>query len=195
METRSSLLRRVRDPADAASWNEFILLYEPLLLSYVKSRGLQEHDAHDVVQEIFAHLYKALPGFELDRARGRFRTWLWQVMMNAIADWARRRRRQEKAEEGWQERLAPPGEQDEPDAEWTTAHRQRVLDFVLTRMRKETQPKTWACFELHLLLGRSGKEVAEELGLTANSVYANASRVLARVREQCADYEEDLSHG
>src|SRR4051812_28184810 len=63
-ETRTSLLRRVRDPADRQSWGEFVALYEPLLLSYVRKRGLNDHDAQDVVQGIFIALLRKLPGFE-----------------------------------------------------------------------------------------------------------------------------------
>src|SRR4051812_17885583 len=71
-ETRTSLLRRVRNPADSASWAEFVGLYEPLLMAYVRQRGLDEHDARDVVQSIFITLLRKMPGFELDKSRGRF---------------------------------------------------------------------------------------------------------------------------
>jgi RNA polymerase sigma-70 factor (ECF subfamily) len=195
METRSSLIRRVRNLNDQPSWDEFWALYQPLLLDYVRSRGLQEHDARDVVQNIYLKLRGALPKFELDRQRGRFRTWLWTVTMSAIGDWQRGRKRQSRVEGPMGPDIDPPGPPPSPgpeDAEWVKAHRQRVLDFVLERVRDQSQPKTWACFEQHILRGRPSAEVAAELRLTANSVYVNASRVLARVREQCADYEEDL---
>jgi RNA polymerase sigma factor (sigma-70 family) len=193
-ETRSSLIRRVHDTADASSWGEFVELYEPLLVSYVRSRGLGPDDARDVVQEIFVALVRSLPAFELDRARGRFRTWLWQVATNAVAAWAGRQRRRSNAEDGWcqrREALGPGGGRG-PDAEWLDALRRRVLTFVLGRVRSQAQAKTWACFEQHVLLGRASAEVAAELGLTANAVYVNASRVLDKVRTQCADYMEEL---
>jgi RNA polymerase sigma factor (sigma-70 family) len=190
LETRTSLLRRVRDPADRQSWGEFVALYEPLLLSYVRKRGLNDHDAQDVVQGIFIALLRKLPGFELDRRKGRFRTWLWQVAHNAVVDWARARRRAQRAEDQrraeWQD-AAP-----EPDDDWVAMHRQRVLQFALERVRDATAAKTWACFEQHLLRGRPGAEVGAELDLPANTVYVNAARVLKRVREQCAAYREDL---
>jgi RNA polymerase sigma-70 factor (ECF subfamily) len=196
-ETHSSLIRRVRDPADADSWREFVALYEPLLLSYVRSRGLGEHDARDVVQDIFARLLQALPAFELDPSRGGFRSWLWQVTCHAVADWARRGRRQHAAENEWHRRLTAPAPSDETgsEAEWLAAHRRRVLEFVLEQVRGQTQPPTWACFEQHVLHGRRGADVAAELGITANAVFVNASRVLARVREQCAEYLEELGDG
>jgi RNA polymerase sigma-70 factor (ECF subfamily) len=196
-ETRSSLIRRVRDPTDVDSWREFVALYEPLLLSQVRRRGLDEHDARDVVQDIFARLLQALPAFELDHSRGNFRTWLWQVACSAIADWARRGRRQNAAENEWQRRLtaSAPSEEAVREAEWLTAHRRRVLEFVLERVRSQTQPQTWTCFEQHVLHGRRGADVAAELGMTANAIFVNASRVLARVREQCAEYLEELGNG
>ena len=49
------------------------------------------------------------------------------------------------------------------------------------QVRAQYRPRTWACFEQHVLRGRPGAEVAAELGLTANTVTVNASRVLARL--------------
>lgn len=189
-DTRTSLLRRVRDPSDSASWGEFAALYEPLLMSYIRKRGLNDHDAQDVVQGIFIALLRKLPTFELDRRRGRFRTWLWQVAHNAVVDWARSRRRVQKAED--QRRGQWREEANLPDEDWDTMHRQRILQYVLETMREQTVPKTWACFEQHVLQNRPGAEIGAELGLPANTVYVNAARVLARVREQCTAYREDL---
>jgi RNA polymerase sigma-70 factor (ECF subfamily) len=194
-ETRSTLLERLRDPADREGWDEFFALYEPLLLAYVRSKGLQEHDANDVVQIVFTKLHKAMPDFALDRSRGRFRTWLWQVTCNAIADWARARKRQAREEDAWRERWGDQGAaaDSEPDNEWSDSYRKRVLEFALARVRAGSQPNTWACFEQRILRGRPTDAVASELGMTVNAVKVNASRVLARVRQQCAVYMENLS--
>lgn len=192
--TRSSLLLRLRRGGDEESWGEFVALYEPLLLRYVRTRGLSEEDARDVVQNIFASLFRSLPNFEFDRAKGRFRTWLYRVTQNAIADWARRLRRERAAERAWQERLETLQEAagSEPEAEWESAYRKRVLEFSLRQVREKTEPKTWACFEKHVLQGCPGAAVAGELGMNVGGVYANASRVLAKVRGLCAEYMEEV---
>jgi RNA polymerase sigma-70 factor (ECF subfamily) len=190
-KTRSSLLVRVRNPTDAASWGEFVSLYEPLLLSYVKKKGLKHDDAQDVVQGIFISLLRVLPTFELDRTVGRFRTWLWRVACHAIADWARRQKRQTKLGKIWIETRDDAVNDPEPEAEWEEDYRKRVLEFVLQRVQAQTVARTWACFEQHILRNRPGQEVAAELGLSSNSVYVNASRVLAKVRELCAEYMEE----
>jgi RNA polymerase sigma-70 factor (ECF subfamily) len=188
---------RIRDPADAKAWGEFVALYEPLLMAYVRHRGLSEEDARDVVQEVFARLVKTLPDFELDRHRGRFRTWLWQVCQSALVDWARRRRRQARAEDAWLQRLSEPrpaGERDS-DLDWERLHRRRILSFALEKVRARSRPTSWACFERHLLHSRPSAEIAGELGLTANAVDINCSRILDRVRKFCAEHLEGLADG
>jgi RNA polymerase sigma-70 factor (ECF subfamily) len=191
METSSTLLRRVRDTGDAASWREFATLYEPLIVRYTLSsrRGLSEPDARDVAQDVFIRLLKALPTFELDHRRGRFRTYLWRVTTSALADRARRDRRRGDAEQEWRDRHRTPGGQ----ASWDRAFRQRVLGHALTRVREATSPKTWACFEEHVLKTRPAAEVAREVGVSANAVYVHSSTVLSRVRARCAECLEELS--
>lgn len=194
LETRPSLLQRVRDQSDAEGWREFVTLYEPLLLKYVQSRGVPETDARDIVQDIFLSLLRSLPSFQLDRQRGRFRTWLWQVTMNAIADHARRRRSQRRAQDEWRQRHDPPlFTRDQPDPEWERALQRRVLEYVLPQVQVLTQPKTWQCFEQHVLRGRTSAEIGAEVGLTANAVIVNAARVLKKVRQLCADYLEEMA--
>src|SRR5215472_14509304 len=118
--TRSTLLMRIRDPADGRAWGEFMALYEPLLTAYVRHRGLALEDTRDVVQDVFARLVKSLPEFRLDRARGQFRTWLWQVCQSALIDWARRRKRQSRVEGAWLKRLSesPPPQESDSDPHW-----------------------------------------------------------------------------
>jgi RNA polymerase sigma-70 factor (ECF subfamily) len=189
MDTSSTLLRRVRDRGDAASWRRFVGVYEPLVVRYALSRGLGEPDARDVAQDVFARLPRALPGFDLDRGRGRFRTWLYQVTASALADRHRPRRTREAAERGWHDRRAAAADR----AEWDRAFRRRVLDHALDAVRAATNPRTWACFEGHVLGRRPAAEVAAGLGLSANAVYVNASHVLARVRAACAECLGELS--
>jgi hypothetical protein len=46
--TSPSLLLRLRDPADAGSWQTFIDVYLPLVYGHCRKRGLQDADATDV---------------------------------------------------------------------------------------------------------------------------------------------------
>jgi RNA polymerase sigma factor (sigma-70 family) len=196
--TNTSLIRRVGNLEDAKSWCEFVELYEPLLLGYVRSRGVDLNDARDVVQVIFINLLRALPSLNFDQQRGRFRTWLWQVTMNALADHFRRQKTRDKAEEGWRHGSGVTGMVEEttgePDKDWVKSHRQRVLEFVLPKVQAKTQPKSWLCFEQYILRRRTCKEIAPEVELTPNAVCVNANRVMERVRDLCAEYMEELDN-
>jgi RNA polymerase sigma-70 factor (ECF subfamily) len=192
METRASLIQRVRDRADTSAWGEFFSVYQPLVFAYVRQRGVSATDADDVVQEVFAKLTQALARFEFDAERGRFRTWLWRVTQNALADWARRRNARDRAERGWADEYKPP-EGENSSAEWDQLYRRRILESVLERVRLSSQPATWACFEGRILKDRPATEIAAETGVSVNAVYVNASRLLTRVREECAALEEPLT--
>jgi RNA polymerase sigma-70 factor (ECF subfamily) len=183
--TCSGLLRRVRDRRDDASWNEFFGLYEPLVLNYVRSHGVPQHDAQDVVQEVMISLMRKLPQFTLDHGRGRFRTWLWKVTHHAVINWRRRLRRQRDIERIQRERVAAvplnfPAKSDQSNVE------NERLQAALEAARKISSRLNWTCFEMRLLQGRPAAEIAKQLGIPANSVYVYASRVLATVREEAA---------
>lgn len=198
--TRTSLLRRLRDPADERAWIEFNVVYKPMLRNYVgkynqKSHlNLRDDDVDDVVQDVFIKLFRTLPTFELDKQLGRFRTWLWRVTINATLDWAARHKRHKPINEA-----DPPVAKDErPDEDWDRTYYAAIMKAVLERVRREVEaenPKKWASFVEHKLKGRPAAEVAAELGINANLVYQNALRVYRRIEEHCRlEYGEELEN-
>jgi RNA polymerase sigma-70 factor (ECF subfamily) len=193
--TRPSLIRRVRDPKDGASWQEFVHFYEPLLRGYVRARGLPRDDVPDVVQEIFIKLLRAMPTFSLDQQRGRFRTWLYEVTMNVVRDRARRKASAERSEDGWWTRFGKSIEAEaEPREDWTTAHLRRALELAQDLVKPQTNSRTWYCYEQRFLIGRSCADIAAELEITPNAVSANAGRVFERVSTLSVEKLEELDH-
>ena len=92
---------------------------------------------------------KALPKFELDRQRGRFRTWLWQMLpVGPGRLGARQRRRRARAEDAWLDRMGEPPMASEAssDAEWELGCIGAHPDLRGTRRRSGTGrgEKTWA---------------------------------------------------
>ena len=64
--TRASLILRLRHPDDAAAWEEFVAIYQPLIFRLAKSRGLQDADAFDVAQEVLARVAGAINRWDPD---------------------------------------------------------------------------------------------------------------------------------
>jgi len=195
--TRISLIERVSNPEDQEAWSEFFALYEPVLISYVRAhsqcRGMGGPDVDDLVQTVLIKLFRKLPNFTLDKSRGRFRTFLYEVTSNAVIDYVRSRGRRPVPQP---EPPEPPPQP--PDDGWDAAYLRAILDKVAAELREQVYPKNprqWLSFEEQGLKGRPAKEVAAELGISVDSVYQNSSRLMKRVEELCRSrYQEDLAH-
>ena len=71
----------------------------------------------------------------------------------------------------------------ETETFWEIEYRQQLVGRALELMQSEFQPTTWrACLEV--VSGRPAAEVAAELGITVDAVYAAKSRVLRRLRKE-----------
>jgi RNA polymerase sigma-70 factor (ECF subfamily) len=192
--TNLSLISRVRDRSDVESWRQFCQFYQPLLSRYLRRLGLDDHTASDVIQDVFVRLLQALPTFQLDKTRGRFRSYLWRLTYSALVDRARRAKAQRQAEEEWVKRFQRDDEAESQKLhqELNEINHQQILERAMPRVRSVTSSRAWRCFEERCLRHRSGADVAAELGMTDKAVFVYASRVLKAVRKQCAALAEEL---
>jgi RNA polymerase sigma factor (sigma-70 family) len=192
--TRMSLIARARDRADVESWRTFYQFYQPLLTRYLRSLGLKDQTADDVIQDVFVRLLHSLPTFGLDIKRGRFRSYLWKLTYSALVHQARRVKVCRRAEEEWARRFqnADEAESRKVQQELDEINHQQILVRALPRVRSATSSTAWACFEQRVLRNRPGSVIAAELGISAKTVFVYASRVLKTVRKQCAALGEEL---
>lgn len=178
--TSVSLLERLRQPASEDAWARFVRLYTPLLFYWARRAGLQESDAADLVQEVFALLVEKLPNFQHD-GTGSFRSWLRTVTLNK---WRERGRRAVLPVTGDDGALAGLTLPDPLEERWEAEYRQHLVGRALSLMQAEFHPTTWqACWE-HVVGGKSAAEVAGALGLTPGAVRAAKFRVLSRLRQE-----------
>ena len=91
LPTRRSLLDRLRDWEDQASWREFFDTYWKFIYSVALKSGLSDQEAEDVVQETILSVAKKMPEFVYDPARCSFKGWLMHVTRLRIIDQLRRR--------------------------------------------------------------------------------------------------------
>jgi RNA polymerase sigma-70 factor (ECF subfamily) len=188
------LIKSVKDPADTESWRKFHDFYAPLLRRYLKRLGLEENASNDVFQDVFLRLLQNLPTFELDKQKGRFRSYLWKLTYSALVDQARRVKVRVQAEQQWVKRFhdASESESRKVQEELNEINRQQILKRVLPRVRSATAPTAWACFEERMMKDRSGADISAELAISTDAVYVYASRVMKAVRKQCATVADEL---
>lgn len=199
--TNTSLIRNICNPENVEAWTEFIATYAGMVRCYVAGKGqrigapLGDADLDDVVQTVWIKLWKGSAGFNFDKERGRFRTYLYTVTMNTLVDFIRRKRKH-RYTEGDLEQLDVHDDRVQSDREWDLAYRRAAWDRLVGDLRIElmrTSPAKWTSFEEYKLKGRSAKEVADEQGIDVGLVYQNASSVMQEARKRCqAIYEEAL---
>ena len=178
--TRVSLLERLRQPGDQAAWARFVKLYTPLLCHWARRLGARGDDVADLVQDVFTVLVQTLPSFKHDPQK-RFRGYLWTIMRNK---WREKGRRRHIAQDAGDAALAELASPESDDAPGEAEYRQYLVNRALELMQAEFHPTTWKAFLECTTADRSAADVAAELGLSIDAVYAAKSRVLRRLRQE-----------
>ena len=78
---------------DQAAWHQLVETYFARVYKWARNAGLQDCDAAEVANEVFASVAKAVPNFHHSAESDTFRGWLRQITQNAVADWWRARQR------------------------------------------------------------------------------------------------------
>jgi RNA polymerase sigma-70 factor (ECF subfamily) len=127
---------------------------------------------------------RELPHFCYDPARGHFRTWLRQVMVNRLREFWRARKRDRAFVEPLLEQLQDPGS--DLSRRWDREHDQHVLQALLVQIEPDFAATTRQAFR-RLLAGEQPRAVAAGLGLSVNAVLLARSRILKRLRQAAQD--------
>ena len=183
-ETSPTLLQRLRTTGDPAAWERFVELYAPVLLRWARGLRLQESDAADLTQEVFAIVLKEMPAFAYDRQKS-FRAWLKTVALNHWRATCRRRRPAHALPEA--DSLAAGTDDDQF---WEVEYRHALAAQALALMKAEFHETTWRACWLVVAEGQSAAQAAALTGLTPGAVRVAKSRVLVRLRQELGDLLE-----
>lgn len=184
LRTRPTLLFRLRDWNDEASWTEFYRLYYQFVYGCTRRAGLSHADAEEVTQDVFKRVAETVHEFEADPARGSFRGWLLNLTRWRVTDKIRARRPHERnpgpAASDEDDRTAtierlPNG--DDVNAAWDEEWQRHVLEAALARLARRVPAKHFQIFDLYRRQGWSVLKVARELGVNAASVYLISHRL------------------
>lgn len=186
IETRGSLLQRLRDPGNTDSWELFAKVYGPPIIRYCRRFGLQEADATDVAQDVLAQVAVSIRGFEYDPAAGRFRDWLGTVIRGKL-DRHWRKRTPVALGGSWPAAIAGADE-----AAWAIELDAQLLRSALEFIRDDFEDRTWRAFELTWLESHSAPDAARRLGMPVAHVYVARSRVLKRLQEELQRLCDDV---
>lgn len=189
--TRESLILRLPSADDAAAWQEFAAIYEPLIYRFARRQGLQDADASELVQNVFVSVAGAVSGFQPDPQRGKFRTWLFRIARNHLINLLRKRRPDRASGRSDEFQTLQQLEQnDSLDRELQEQYRQELFRSAAALVKTQVQPNTWEAFWQTAVEGQQVATVAEKLKLSPGAVYIARSRVLERLRQQIQAWEK-----
>jgi RNA polymerase sigma-70 factor (ECF subfamily) len=209
--TRWSLLSRLKDAADADSWQEFFDTYWRLIYGVAVKSGLTDAEAQEVVQEVVIGVARKMPDFRCDPAAGSFKAWLLQVTRRRIVDQFRKRQpwsptqppRGPEAPAGTAsrpeasgtahtstiERVPDPASYD-LEAAWEGEWKQHLLDRALARVKQTADPEQFQMFDLHVRLGLPAREVARKLDVSLPRVYFAKYKIGAVLKRAAERFEK-----
>jgi len=191
-ETRESLLVEVRSAANREAWDQFVLLYRPVVYRLARRRGLQDADAQDLAQRVLMAVASAIGRFEKSGESVRFRHWLRRVARNAIVN-ALVRQPHDRAAGGSSahELLMEQASADpQSDAEIELEYRRELYMRAAKIVRGDVEPDTWRAFEMTVMEDRSVDEAAALLNKSVGAIYAARSRIMRRLREAVQELHE-----
>ena len=182
--TRSSVVKAVAVTGNEAAWQRLFDLYAGFVFSIARSKGLNDADADDIVQTVFADLARNLPTFEYDRAKGRFRSYLSGLVHWRVNDRLRSGRRDAELKASFLEEAKAAAADDGgfSEREW----QQAAMEEALRRIKPDVRPEHFAAFVASAIEGQDTEAVARLHGLTSDNLYQIRKRLTARLREAVA---------
>ena len=192
--TRASLLGRLKNWGDDASWKVFFDTYSPLIYNAVTRAGLSDSEAHDVVQETVISVCRSLPKFKYDAEKGTFKNWLLRVTQRRVADYFRRREAERKCrvsladsdgENSVEALEAIPDPAARTVAEvWEAEWEQNLWEAALNKLKLKVDLAHYQIYDAYVLQGWEIFEVTRGFNVTATSVYVIKHRLSKLLKKE-----------
>lgn len=189
LHTRVSLLERVKNLDDARSWSEFFHVYESLVCSYARRRGLREHEVEDVAQEVFKRIARTIHDFHHAAHPGAFRSWLRRLTRWRAEDKLRERARNPDTPTPAEdvdatplvERVAAPPD---PALAFEAEARQHLLTELFRRLESKVSPRHLQVFQLLVVENMPPERVAQLFSMSLTNVYVLRHRVMEKLKAE-----------
>jgi len=162
------------------------------LFNFIRKRVDDEGDAEDILQDVFYELTEA---YRLMRPIEQMGAWLYRVARNRIID--RFRKKTPAKEIALNDDQGVPGLEDllpSPDAGPEALYARGVIFDELDAALEELPEEQRDVFVAHEMDGKSFKQLAEETGLSVNTLLSRKHYAILHLRRRLeAIYEEFTS--
>jgi RNA polymerase sigma factor (sigma-70 family) len=196
--TRHSLLERLRDLGDNASWQEFFDTYWKLIYCAALKFGLSDHEAEEVVQETVIGVARKMETFRYEPEVCSFKGWLMHVTRRRIIDHLRKRQTRQRgfiplpadtatSELGLQ--IPDAAAERAFDGMWDEEWQKNLVDAAMERVKRKVTSEHYQIFYLHKVKNMAGRDIGELLGISRAKVYVVCHRVARLVKREAEQLE------
>jgi len=203
IRTRTTLINRLKNWQDQASWQAFFDIYWKLIYNFAVKSGLTATEAKDVVQETMISVAKHMPGFKYDRKIGSFKTWLLSMARWRITDQYRRRSPvwNSKSNSDNDSNSTPDAElakiadrsNQDMDALWDAEWKRTLLEAAMGKVKRSLDPKHYQVFDFYVNKEWAPARIAGTFGITVGQVYLTKHRVGEAIKEELKRLKETVT--
>jgi RNA polymerase sigma factor (sigma-70 family) len=154
------------------------------LRSFVRRRVADEGDAEDILQDVF---YELVEAYRLMKPVEQAGAWLFRVARNRIIDLFRKKRPVLLGDDLSIEELLPSAEAG-PEAAFARSVLWEELEAALEELPREQRD----VFIAHEIDGRSFKEIAQETGVSVNTLLSRKRYAVLHLRERLKEINEEI---
>lgn len=195
LRTRKTLLNRVRDLSDQASWRDFFDTYWRLIYNVARKSGFNDAAAQDIVMETFAVVVRHISDY--DQEKGSFKGWLLQIARNRTIDALRRKHYRQGGEYIPREQplntplLEAQGTEAALNTIWDDELRSYHLEMAMAEVKKNADAHQFQLFFLYVIKGVPALQVARRLGAKLPEVYFAKYKISARLKKEIKRLERN----
>ena len=200
IQTRRSLLTRLKQWDDDESWKDFFDTYWKLVYGVAVKSGLDETEAQEVVQETVIAVAKKMHDFKYDPAVGSFKSWLLHITRCRIADQLRKRYKQRARAELMPDQTTrtdamakiPDPASLNLEAILEEDWQQNLVAAALDRVKRRVKPRQYQIFDFYVVKGWPVNRVRETLGISATQIYLAKLRISNLVKKEAKKLEGEM---
>ncbi len=176
------------DGDDDTAWVRLVYRYQEQITLWVRKLGLQLADAENVTQEVLVRLTRKIHLY--DPKKAPFATWLRRVTVHVARNYVRKQTKAATGSGDTEQMMRLQEVEDESESYWDSINAEAdrsLLALALARTKGKVTAEAWRVFELAAIQKKPGAEVAEELGVSAQSVYSARHRVMQVLRQEMTE--------
>ena len=188
--TRSSMIVDLQGISQER-WTDFLFLYEPLLLHWMRKKGVPDRDVDDVLSESWKSIYKGIGNFDRGSGKGTFRGWLRTIVERRAIVYFRKQKRANVEVSGGAEEIlnqaTAPVQKSADAIEDEEAALNEVRARAMELVKGKTKQKTWDMFWMSAVDNVPTADIAAEFGVSSAAVRVAKQRVTKRLKEAMRD--------